>query len=133
MTKNQSKLYNKIRSYNNEYELVDDSRKPTVVLKYLPTGEEFKCDVYNFLRGKASAPSIAKEIKLEKMKKTCLEKFGVENPMKNAEIKEKAKKTNQSKYGGNSPSNSKEIRDKQITTTLEKYGVMYSILNLFDP
>ena len=82
----------------------------------------------------------------EKIRKTCLEKYGVDHPWKSEKIKEKIKNTNlkkygfehssqndkikskqiktcQERYGKNSPTQVKEIKDKQVKTTLEKYKV----------
>ena len=58
-----------------------------------------------------------------KGKKTCLEKYGVDNPAKLEENKEKVKKTCLKKYGTISTTQCKEIRDKIKQTCLEKYGV----------
>jgi len=67
--------------------------------------------------------------KKEKIKKTNLEKYGVENPGQNEEIKEKIKKTNIEKYGVKWTSQNKEIREKQKETCLKKYGYKYSFQN----
>jgi hypothetical protein len=63
----------------------------------------------------------------EKSKKTCLEKYGVENPLQSAEIKEKSKKTCLEKYGVAHPCQSVEVKEKSKKTCLEKYGVAYSL------
>jgi len=61
----------------------------------------------------------------EKFKSTCLEKYGVENPQQNQEIRIKTLITNMAKYGGVSPRSSKEIQKKQKKTTIKKYGKNY--------
>ena len=58
-----------------------------------------------------------------KSKQTCLEKYGVDNPAKLEENKEKVKQTCLKKYGTISTTQCKEIRDKIKQTCLEKYGV----------
>lgn len=64
-----------------------------------------------------------KKIKQEKFKKTCMEKYGVDNSSKNELVKESAKQTCLKKYGCVSPTQNSEIRKKQIDTCIEKYGV----------
>lgn len=63
------------------------------------------------------------EIVKEKFKITCLEKYGVENPMQNEIIKEKTKDTCLEKYEVESPMQNKIIKEKQKDSCLEKYGV----------
>ena len=59
----------------------------------------------------------------EKIKQTCLEKYGVEYFWQSDECKEKIKQTCLEKYGVDSPLKSKKIRNKGKQTCLEKYGV----------
>jgi len=65
--------------------------------------------------------------KLNKMiqtrKKTCLEKYGVENAALNSIVKEKTRKTNQQRWGANTPLESSQIKQKIIQKNLQKYGV----------
>lgn len=68
-----------------------------------------------------------KKARLEKMKKTCLERYGVENPMQAKSIQEKAKQTCLEKYGASSPLSSKKVREKIESTCLEKYGHKYAL------
>lgn len=58
-----------------------------------------------------------------KLKKTCLEKYGVDNPMHVQTIKEKVKNTNLKKYGVNSYSKTDEYKEKYKSTCVNKYGV----------
>jgi hypothetical protein len=58
----------------------------------------------------------------EKRKATNIEKFGVEHPFQNKEIKDKIKKTFVDKYGVDNPSKNKDIRDKQKQSCLERFG-----------
>ena len=78
----------------------------------------------------------------EKMKKTCLEKYGVEYTTQTKQMKEKTyktklkkygngkytnvekrNKTNVEKYGGNAPLCSEIIKNKVSNTNMRKYGV----------
>lgn len=65
----------------------------------------------------------AKYRNLEQAKKTCLERYGAENPYAAESIKDKIKQTNLEKYGVENPSQNKDIRVKTEKTCLEKYGV----------
>ena len=56
---------------------------------------------------------------------TNLHKFGVDNPMKNSEIKEKQKNTMIEKYGVEHNSQLEEIKNQKKEKSLEKYGVEY--------
>ena len=67
-------------------------------------------------------PQQSKEIR-EKTTKTCLEKYGVKIPLQSKEIYEKYEQTNLEKYGVKNPFQNKEIREKVKKTCLEKYGV----------
>lgn len=57
-----------------------------------------------------------------KSKKTNIEKYGVDNPLKNAEVKKKKDDTMIEKYGTISPIQNKEIHDKMKRTNIERYG-----------
>jgi len=58
----------------------------------------------------------------KKSKKTNIEKYGVDNPMKSDIIKNKVKKTNIEKYGVDNPMKSDIIKNKVKKTNIEKYG-----------
>ena len=83
-----------------------------------------------------------KRNKREKMKKTCLEKYGVEYSTQTKQMKEKSSKTklerygnekyvniekriktNKEKYGGNAPLCDENVRNKMLETNIRKYGV----------
>jgi len=57
----------------------------------------------------------------EKSKKTCLEKYGVDNAGKSDEIKDKINKILLDRFGGH-PKTTKEVQEKWVATCLEKYG-----------
>ena len=63
----------------------------------------------------------------EKMRATCLEKYGVEYSMQSKEVQEKSKATCLEKYGVEYATQSKEMKEKSKATCLENYGVEYSM------
>jgi len=67
----------------------------------------------------------SKEIQ-EKIKKTNLERRGVEYNFQDREVKDKIKESWMEKYGVDNPNKSKEVRDKICKTNKEKYGVEYT-------
>ena len=76
----------------------------------------------------------------EKKRRTCLKKYGVENPQQNKEIRDRTSKTclllygqsgfniqqalitNLEKYGVENPQQNKEIRDRTAATNIKRYG-----------
>ena len=58
----------------------------------------------------------------EKIKQTCLEKYGVENAMYSEELREKLKKTCLEKYGTEYYTYSDDFKTKAEQTCLEKYN-----------
>ena len=67
-------------------------------------------------------PLQSEEIR-QKMKETCVEKYGVENPFQSEEIKQKIRDTNVRNHGVEIPLQSEEIKQKMKETCVEKYGV----------
>jgi len=67
------------------------------------------------------------ECSIESTKNTNIQKYGVENPIKNPQIREKTKKTNLERYGVDSPLKSSEIKDKIKKTNLKKYGTQWAL------
>ena len=61
--------------------------------------------------------------KLEAYKKTCLTKFGVENPFSSKKIKQKIKASNLKHYGVENPSQSSIIKRKKEKTCNKHFGV----------
>ena len=59
----------------------------------------------------------------EKGRKTCLIKYGSENPMGNNFVRNKAKETILSRYGVDNVFKSDEIKEKIRNTNMKKYGV----------
>jgi len=64
-----------------------------------------------------------KQQKVKKSKETCLERYGVENPMQLQSVQSKSKKTCLERYGVEYIWQSKEVRDKVIQTTIKRTGV----------
>ena len=62
--------------------------------------------------------------RIEKIKKTCLERYGVNSYLKTEASKEKTKQTCLERYGVNSYTQSQEFKDKSKQTCLEKYGTV---------
>lgn len=91
--------------YNNL--IINKSLRLSYFMLYNPiTDNEEKIGVYRLLKQKYFVPQkifkseyyITNEY-LNKKKKTCIEKFGVEHQLQNEEIKNKVKQTNNKKYG----------------------------------
>ena len=59
----------------------------------------------------------------QRIKSTCLERYGVEYSWQSKECKEKIKETCLERYGVDSPQKSKSIKEKSKETCLERYGV----------
>lgn len=59
----------------------------------------------------------------EKIKQTCLDKYGVDNPLKSEIVREKGKIKCLEKYGVEFSSKCKEVRDKVKETNMSRYGV----------
>ena len=69
-------------------------------------------------------PSQSQEFK-ERVKQTCIEKYGVEYALQSQEVKDKSKQTCIERYGFENPSQSQEIKNKKTKTSLNNYGVEY--------
>ena len=68
-----------------------------------------------------------KNIFKEKSKTSCLEKYGVSNPMQCDEFKEKSRKTCLKRYGVEYTLQTDRVKNKSKETCLEKYGVEYAL------
>ena len=67
----------------------------------------------------------SKNIKFERIKQTCIAKYGCVSNLQLEETKEKIKQTNLKKYGVEHNSYSDEVKYKRRKTCLEKYGKEY--------
>ena len=74
------------------------------------------------------SPLQNKEVK-QKIRDTCLEKYGVDHPMLLDETKQKIKDTCIKRFGVESPLQNEEIQQKVRNTCIEKYGVEYPLQN----
>lgn len=118
---------------------ISDCKNPIIVkIADLPLGSHIKinvkCDIcgillkmsyqnYNKNTNNQTDICTCSKCKTIKTKRTCLEKYGVENPNQAKEIKEKIKKTNLEKYGTEMTLNNPEIRRKAEETIKARYGV----------
>ncbi len=80
------------------------------------------------IENKRKNPFLNKEIR-EKIKKTCLKKYGVDHPLKSKKIREKRSNTCLKILGCSEPFQSEKVKEKSKKTCLEKYGVEYAIQN----
>jgi hypothetical protein len=62
---------------------------------------------------------------IEKNKRTCLKRYGVNNSRKTKEVKEKSKQTCLKRYGVEHSLQSSEVKEKSKQTCLKRYGVEY--------
>ena len=67
------------------------------------------------------------DLRTQHIKKTCLEKYGCENPMQNKYVQAKLKKTNLEKFGVEWPFGNKQVKEKISKTILEKYGCKFAM------
>jgi hypothetical protein len=72
---------------------------------------------------KESLSRVDFSVVLDRRKKTCLEKYGVEHTLQSKEHKEKSRKTCLEKYGREHFSGSQEWATKTRDTCLKRYGV----------
>ena len=79
-------------------------------------------DYYNYTKGLTIDYYCSKCSKL-RLKETCIQKYGVDNPMKSDEVKNKLKKSLIQKYGVDHYSKTDEFKSKYKDTCLEKYNI----------
>ena len=65
----------------------------------------------------------------EAYKKSCIDKYGVDNPMKNKNVINKGKETCKNKYGVARASLLKEYQYKVKETNMKRYGVEAPLQN----
>ncbi len=125
------------KNNNGEFILLgDEIKKDKIKIKHLVCGNEYYYNIYN-LKNKIVCPN--RICAAKKIKQTCLEKYGVENPSQLQEVKDKKEKniSNSSfkfkqtcleKYGVENPSQLQEVKDKKEKIFQEKYGVKSPII-----
>lgn len=84
---------------------------------------QFSKSFRSLLKTNGYCLSCSKIFGKEKIKQTCLDKYGVDNPLKCQTVKDKKKKTCMEKYGVEYPSQSNLIKEKKKISAIEKYGV----------
>lgn len=62
-----------------------------------------------------------------KSKQTCLDRYGVDSPLKSQQIRDKIESTNLEKYGYTTPLQNNNVKNKSKITCLEKYGFEYAV------
>ena len=67
------------------------------------------------------------EKKARSFKKTCQEKYGVDNVFRLEEVKDKIKETCVEKYGVDNSFKNSEVREKQKQTMIDRYGVSHNM------
>jgi hypothetical protein len=114
----------------NELELIGDyntklSYKSIISgkCKYYECFNDFKKSFFSLITYGGYCKKCMSKIRCQKIKNTCLQKYGVENPFQNESIKQKIKISNIDKYGAETYSGSElgKIHIKQ--TVKDKYGV----------
>lgn len=71
----------------------------------------------------------SKECRKEAIRRHNIEKYGVEHPMQNAEVREHHMQSMKSKYGVEHALQSEEFKEKARSTTENRYGVSYAMQN----
>ena len=101
----------------------DNLNSKTKISYNCKCGNEYKKSFNAIYMSGGYCKDCMNKVRLEKIKKTNLEKYGVENPFQSKEIIKKIKATNKEKYGVESPLQSQEIKNKVKQTCIYKYGV----------
>ncbi len=128
-------LYEEVISYNSIPTLINLPFQQKIYhflydLKVLPTCIECS-NLVNFKRPFSKGYSKFcshkcqnnnKEVK-DKLKDTCIKKYGVSNPSKSGEVISKRNNTMMERYGVSNPLQVNEFKEKQSNTIKEKYGV----------
>ena len=87
--------------------------------------------VFNTMVEKYNGFTLQSDELKEKVKQTCLHKYGVENPYSSKEVQEKIKNTFLDRYGIKNPMQSKEVQEKVKQTNIERYG-SENVMQSFD-
>ncbi len=86
-------------------------------------------DYFNYTNGLVD-DYFCNKCKIIKSEKTCIEKYGVSNPMQTDEVKEILRNSIQNKYGVNHYSQTDEYKIKFKKTCNEKYGADNPFINI---
>lgn len=74
-----------------------------------------------------AVPKVQSSETQAKRKKTCIEKYGVDNPFKSQEIKDKIARTNLSKFGVEHPAQNKAVRAKMEATNKANHNGRWNL------
>ncbi len=80
-------------------------------------------------QAKETGKIACKHCSSQKVKESCLLRYGIDSYAKTKECHERIKQTCLEKYGVEHATQLRETQDKRIKTTLEKYGVEYATQN----
>ena len=129
-----NKVREKLMEYcnNNNVELLKNYSDEFLNIKF--TDIEGKCiglnchntfikKIVNLFKSGAFCLECTQNNKQNKMKNTCLKKYGVDNATQSDVVKEKIKKTCIEKYGVESATKTNIVKEKMKKTCLERYGV----------
>lgn len=94
-------------------------------------GEEYYVTAYDYFRRNENNTCCCGNYQCQQLKRKekVMEKYGVDNVMKNKEILNKAKETNLIKYGCENVMQNEDIKLKFVKTMNTKYGVNYPMEN----
>jgi len=87
-------------------------------------GTPTKCECHRQNKIEKSRENYTNSLNPTKIKKTLLEKYGVDHNWKISEVKDAKKANYQKKYGVDNPLKSNDIKEKIKITNLMKYGVV---------
>lgn len=88
----------------------------------LTCGGKVKWKEYRYRTFCSNKCSNSNQLTKNKIKTTCLTKYGTENPLQNSQVQLKQKETMLRKYGVESPLQSEIIKEKYKKTLKERYG-----------
>lgn len=116
--------------------------KIEIDIKDLPKGSAYKvniqCDgcgkelsvIYeDYIKRSINGKYYCKKCKSIKTRKTCIEKYGVDNPFKVKDIQEKQKETVRERYGVDNVFQNEEIKSKIKDSLIRKYRVDHPLRN----
>lgn len=119
-------------TYINTCEPVCDiCREPTLLINFTKgfdkvcTSKSCRSEYFKKIRKETTGyenPAQDPSVK-ERIKQTCLEKYGTTHALKSEKTKQKIKSTNMERYGVESAMQLQSIKDKVKTTIIERYGV----------
>lgn len=110
-----------------------DCGKPVLIkasynnfMKYSPNGRLCnECKKLHISNSFKNMTEEQKNSRRNKIKETCLKRYGVDNPLKSKEIRDKVKNTVRDKYGVDNISQSPLIQERIRENSIIKYGVSH--------